>query len=78
MRDHRGLHLKVWLGSSDSWTVLFSANSRGSLTGHLSALRPAIGPVDSREEYQSILEREIPHMPACLREPIAAAVVVRS
>ena len=78
VRDHRGLHLKVWKGSTDSWTVLFSANSRGSLTGHLSAVRPAIGPVDSQEEYVRILETQIPHMPACLREPIAAAVVVRT
>ena len=78
LRDERGLHLKAWRGNSHFWTIMFSANSQGSLTGHLSAKRAIIARVHTAEEYERILETKIPILPACLRQPVAAALEVRA
>ena len=78
LRDKEGLHLKIWRGHSQQWSIMLSENTAGSVTGFLSAEREAIAPVSTHAEYTAVLEDHFRHMPASLRRLIADGIMVRA
>ena len=78
LRDENGLHLKIWRGMSDQWSIMLSSNTQDTVTGYISANRAAIAPICTHEDYTLILDQQFPHMQASLRRLIADAVVVRT
>ena len=78
LRDENGLHLKIWRGTTDQWSIMLSSNTQDTVTGYISANRATIAPVSTHEDYTRILDQQFPHMQASLRRLIAEAVVVRA
>ena len=58
------------------WTLSTRRSPQGTLAGILSCWRRELAKVHTADEFEQVLARSFPHLPASLRRPIAESVAV--